>query len=80
MIEFSTCCDQNRKKEKKKHNMKREKSVSSIWSDLEVHDDGLDQEENGWVILPVDVGGRFTKFDTGDGSALHQLLTTTLAR
>lgn len=47
--------------------------------DLEIHDDGLHQEENGWVILPVDVGRSFTQFDTGDGSTLHQLLAASLA-
>lgn len=46
---------------------------------LEIHDDGLDQEEDGRVILPVDVGGGFAQLNTGDGSTLHQLLAATLA-
>lgn len=47
-------------------------------TDLQIHDDGLDQEEDGGVVLPVDVGGGFTQFDAGDGGALHQLLAATL--
>lgn len=48
------------------------------WSDLEIHDNGLDQEENGGMIFPVDVSRGFTKFDTGNGSTLHQLFASTL--
>jgi len=47
---------------------------------LEVHDDGLHQQEDGGVVLPVDVGGGFTQLHTGDGGALHQLLTAALTR
>lgn len=46
--------------------------------DLEVHNDGLHQQEDGGVVLPVDVGGGFTQFDTGDGGALHQLFAAPL--
>lgn len=51
--------------------MKGEEFVLSDRSDLEIHDDGLNQEEDGGVILPVDVGGGFAQFDAGNGSALH---------
>lgn len=43
---------------------------------LQIHHDGLHQEEDDRVILPVDVGGGFTQFDAGNGCALCQLLAT----
>ncbi len=61
-----------------KLSMKRHDSNVRQRSHLEIHDDGLDEEENGGVILPVDVGGSFTQFDAGDGGALHQLFAATL--
>ena len=46
---------------------------------LEVHHDGLHQEEDDRVVLPVDVGGGLAEFDTGDGSTLSQLFTAPVA-
>lgn len=59
--------------------VKMQRTTEKSRSDLEIHDDGLDQNEDGRVILPVDVGGGLTQFDASDGSALRQLLTATLA-
>lgn len=45
---------------------------------LEVNHDGLYQDEDDRVVLPVDVGGRLAEFHTGDGRTLRQLFAATM--
>lgn len=52
--------------------------MSHICPYLQIHDDGLHQQEDNGVILPADVCGRFTQFNTGNSCAFRQLFASTV--